>query len=327
MRIWLNRTAMAARGITVADIEKTLLSENVENPGGRIESSEREFVVRLKRQYYTAEDFRNMVLKRNGDGDYIRLGDVASVAVDSRNQRQLFTANKQPMIGIGIYKQSTANTLTVSSGARALIRELEKNLPEGMAMRVLRDESRFINASIAEVEDSLIVSAILVLLIIFLFLGSLRASVIPALTVPISLIAHEHAGLQRESADPAGSCAGDRDGGGRHHCRIGEHPPQNRRRRASASGVGARFRPGGFRRDRNDSRACRRIHADLPVDGKDRQTVYRVCGGDDGVGLFFQRGSADADSDALFQIVEKQEQRILSCPRGGLVPRLERMAL
>ena len=189
MRIWLNRTAMAARGITVADIEKTLLSENVENPGGRIESSEREFVVRLKRQYYTAEDFRNMVLKRNGDGDYIRLGDVASVAVDSRNQRQLFTANKQPMIGIGIYKQSTANTLTVSSGARSLIRELEKNLPEGMAMRVLRDESRFINASIAEVEDSLIVSAILVLLIIFLFLGSLRASVIPALTVPISLIA------------------------------------------------------------------------------------------------------------------------------------------
>ena len=131
----------------------------------------------------------------------------------------------------------------------------------------------------------------------------------------------------RESADPAGSCAGDRDGGGRHHCRIGEHPPQNRRRRASASGVGARFRPGGFRRDRNDSRACRRIHADLPVDGKDRQTVYRVCGSDDGVGLFFQRGSADADSDALFQTVEKQEQRILSCPRGGLVPRLERMAL
>ena len=189
MRIWLNRTAMAARGITVADIESTLLSENVENPGGRIESTEREFVVRLKRQYATAEDFRNMVLKRSGDGEYIRLGDVASVVVDSRNQRQLFTANKQPMIGIGIYKQSTANTLTVSSGARALIDELRKNLPEGMGMRILRDESKFINASIREVEDSLIVSAILVLLIIFLFLGSLRASVIPALTVPISLIA------------------------------------------------------------------------------------------------------------------------------------------
>lgn len=188
MRIWLKRTAMAARGITVGDIENTLKSENVENPGGRIESFEREFVVRLNRQYHTAEDFRAMVLKRSDDGNYIRLGDVADVVLGPRNTRQLFVTNKQPMIGIGIYKQSTANTLTVSSGAQALLQELQKTLPEGMELRTLRDESKFINASIDEVNQSLMISAGLVLLIIFLFLGSFRASLIPALTVPISLI-------------------------------------------------------------------------------------------------------------------------------------------
>lgn len=188
MRIWLNRTAMAARGITVADIEDTLQKENVENPGGRIESFEREFVVRLNRQYFTPEDFRAMVLKRSADGNYIRLGDVADVQLGPRNTRQLFTTNKQPMIGIGVYKQSTANTLTVSAGAKALLEDLRKNMPQGMEIRVLRDESKFINASIREVKESLIISAILVILIIFLFLGTVRASLIPALTVPISLM-------------------------------------------------------------------------------------------------------------------------------------------
>ncbi len=188
MRIWLNRTAMAARGITVGDIENALNAENVENPGGRIESSEREFVVRLNRQYHTPEDFRNMVLKRSTDGNYIRLGDVAEINLGPRNTRQLFTSNRQPMIGIGIYKQSTANTLTVSEGARVLLKDLEKTLPEGMELRILRDESKFINASIREVEESLLISAVLVLLIIFLFLGSFKASLIPALTVPISLV-------------------------------------------------------------------------------------------------------------------------------------------
>lgn len=188
MRIWLNRTAMAARGITVSDIEDTLEKENVENPGGRIESHEREFVVRLSRQYHTVDDFKSMVLKRSDDGNYIRLGDVADVQLGPRNTRQMFTANMQPMIGIGIYKQSTANTLTVSSGAQKLIRELQNNLPKGMSIRTLRDESKFINASIKEVRQSLMISAVLVILIIFLFLGTVRASLIPALTVPISLM-------------------------------------------------------------------------------------------------------------------------------------------
>lgn len=190
MRIWLNRQAMAARGVTVEDIINILESENVENPGGRIESSEREFTVRLRRQYATEDDFRNMVLKRDKEGNYVRLNDVAEVKIDSRRPRQNFMTNKEPMVGLGIYKQSKSNALVISDGVKKLVAELNRNgLPEGMELKVIRDEALFINASIQEVRDSLIVSAVLVLLIIFLFLGSMRASLIPAVTVPISLIA------------------------------------------------------------------------------------------------------------------------------------------
>lgn len=190
MRIWLNRQAMAARGVTAEDIISVLNSENVENPGGRIESSEREFTVRLKRQYATEKDFRDLVIKRDKAGDYVRLRDVAEVKIDSRRPRQNFMTNKEPMVGLGIHKQSKSNALVISDGVRKLVAELNKSgLPEGMQIKVIRDEALFINASIHEVRDSLIISAVLVLLIIFLFLGSFRASLIPAVTVPISLVA------------------------------------------------------------------------------------------------------------------------------------------
>ena len=99
MRIWLNRQAMAARGVTAEDVINVLNSENVENPGGRIESSEREFTVRLKRQYATEKDFRDLVIKRDKAGDYVRLRDVAEVKIDSRRPRQNFMTNKEPMVG------------------------------------------------------------------------------------------------------------------------------------------------------------------------------------------------------------------------------------
>ncbi len=190
MRIWLDRKAMAARGVTVEDIQDALNNENLENPGGRIESEDREFTVRIKRQYYTEDDFRKLILKRDKAGDYVRLSDVATVKLDSRRPRQNFMTNKEPMVGLGIYKQSKANALVISSGVKKLVAELNLNgLPKGMTLAVIRDEALFINESIKEVKDSLIISAVLVLAIIFIFLGSVRASLIPAVTVPISLIA------------------------------------------------------------------------------------------------------------------------------------------
>ena len=188
MRIWLDRQAMAAKNVTVDDIEKILESENVETPGGRIESNDREFVVRVARQYNTPEDFSRMVIFRNKQGDFVRLGDIAKVELGSRRQRQNFETNKEPMISIGVFKQSTANTLSVAKGAKKLVEEIRKDLPKDMSMVIRRDDSVFINASIDEVKDSLVIAAVLVLLIIFVFLGNVRALVIPAFTVPISLI-------------------------------------------------------------------------------------------------------------------------------------------
>ena len=196
MRIWLKPAAMAARGITVEDVETALLSENVEYPSGRIESEEREFTVRVARQYYKPDEFSRLVVKRQSDGDLIRLQDIADVRLEPKLTRSQYAFIDQSgaindgeaAVGLGIYRQSKGNTLVISEGAIKLVEEFNKTLPEGMSMFIRRDEALFINESIREVQDSLIVTAALVILIIFLFLGNIRASLIPAVTVPISLV-------------------------------------------------------------------------------------------------------------------------------------------
>ena len=196
IRIWLKPEAMAARGITVEDVEGALLTENVEYPAGRIESVEREFTVRVARQYFTADDFRRLVVKRQSSGDLIRMEDIADVRLEPRLTRSQYAfydhsgtiKDGEASIGLGIYRQSKGNSLVISKGATELVEEFSKRLPEGMTMFIRRDEALFINESIKEVKSSLLVSAVLVILTIFLFLGDLRAALIPAMTVPISLI-------------------------------------------------------------------------------------------------------------------------------------------
>lgn len=197
MRIWLKPASMAARGITVEDVEAALLAENVEYPAGRIESAEREFTVRVARQYFTADDFSRLVIKRQANGDLIRMSDIADVRLEpklTRSQYAYFDKSGaindgEAAIGLGIYRQSKGNALIISKGANRLIKQFNKTLPEGMSMFVRRDEALFINESINEVKESLLVSSVLVVLTLFMFLGNLRASIIPAMTVPISLVA------------------------------------------------------------------------------------------------------------------------------------------
>jgi multidrug efflux pump len=197
MRIWLKPAAMAARGITVEDVETALLSENVEYPSGRIESAEREFTVRVTRQYYKAEEFSQLVVKRQANGDLIRMEDIADVRLEPKLTRSQYVFldetgsvhEGESAVALGIYRQSKGNTLTISAGTKELVKEFSKKLPEGMSMFIRRDEADFINASISEVKSTLVVTAVLVILIIFLFLGNIRAAMIPAVTVPISLIA------------------------------------------------------------------------------------------------------------------------------------------
>jgi len=189
MRIWLDRKALAARGLTVDDVENTLRRENVELPAGRVESVEREFVVRIVRTYRQPGDFNQMVLKRGEGGSLVRLGEVARVELGAEDERSELRGNGIPMVGIGVIKQSTANTLAVARGVKDEIPKIEPTLPKGMTLKVRYDTSLFIEEAIHEVYLTLGVTIVLVILVIYAFLGSLRATIIPAVTVPISLVA------------------------------------------------------------------------------------------------------------------------------------------
>lgn len=189
MRIWLDRQALAARQLTVEDIETALRNENVELPAGQIQAQMRDFTVRVKRLFTTEEDFKNLVVRRGNDGYLIRLKDVARVEVAPVEERGFFRGNGIPMVGIGIIKQSTANTLKVAELAREKMREINQSLPEGMAIDQSYDSSVFISKSIEEVYKTLMIAIGMVILVIFLFLGNFRAMLIPAITVPVSLIA------------------------------------------------------------------------------------------------------------------------------------------
>ncbi len=189
MRIWLSRINLAAHGLTVEDIENALGAENIELPAGRLESQDREFSLRVKRGYRTPDDFRGLVVTRGPDGHHVKLGDVARIEVASATLRDSFTADGQNMVGIGVSRQSTANTLKMIKGVKAVIQDMQPDLPKGMEMIVLRDSSVFIDAAVREVLISLVLAVALVVGIIFLFLGSVRAALIPAVTVPLSLVA------------------------------------------------------------------------------------------------------------------------------------------
>ncbi|TMO81189.1 multidrug transporter AcrB [Pseudoalteromonas sp. S3776] len=188
MKIWLNRQAMAARGITSSDIENTLRSENVELPAGEIESIDRDFTVRTARSYKDQRDFQNLVIKRGEDGYLVRLGEVADVQLEAADDESLFRGNGRNMIGLGIVKQAKANTLTVVDNARSELKKIKRNLPEGTTIQDSYDSSVFIKESISEVYSTLAISMGLVVLIIFIFLGNIRATLIPAVTVPVALV-------------------------------------------------------------------------------------------------------------------------------------------
>ena len=189
MRVWLDRKALAARGLTVADVENALRAENVELPAGSVESRTRQFSVRVERAFSAPEQFARLVIAQGEDGYLVRLGDVARVELGTEEDRTFFRGNGVPMVGLGIIKQSTANTISVAEAAKAEMERLNPTLPEGMQIKQSYDTSVFIKGAIKEVYKTLGVAIALVVLVIFLFLGSLRAMLVPAVTVPVSLIA------------------------------------------------------------------------------------------------------------------------------------------
>jgi multidrug efflux pump len=189
MRVWLDREALAARQLTVNDIENALRRENVEFPAGRIESREREFTLRTRTSMESAEDFRQLVIGRSRDGYLVRLGDVADVRLAAEDQRNLARANGLPGISLGIIPNSKANVLEVSQAVRSEIERVNLSLPDDIRGEVNLDFSVFVEQSMKKVVFVLLETLLIVLIVIFVFLGTVRATIIPAVTIPISLLA------------------------------------------------------------------------------------------------------------------------------------------
>jgi len=189
MRVWLNPPRLAAYRLTPRDVEAALRSQNVELPAGRLESAQQNLSLRVNRAYTTPADFRALVIGRGADGYLVRLGDVARIEEAAENPYTAFRFNGEQGVGLGIIRQSGANTLEVAKAAKAAVTGLQKDLPPGVEILTGSDTSLFIEQAIKGVWHTLLEAAVLVTVVIFLFLGSWRATLIPAITVPICLTA------------------------------------------------------------------------------------------------------------------------------------------
>jgi hydrophobe/amphiphile efflux-1 (HAE1) family protein len=188
MRLWLNPKQMAARNITALDIEQALRRQNVEIPSGRIEGKMNEYPIRTLGRLQTPQEYEDLVIRRNEDGSQIRLKEVGYAEIGAESDRTVTRFNGQPAVSLGISKTSGANLLEVAEAVKAKIQELSKNFPEGMAYTIAVDDSDFVQIAIDEVWHSLFLAIAFVILVIFVFLRSWRATLIPALTIPVSLI-------------------------------------------------------------------------------------------------------------------------------------------
>ena len=189
MRVWLDRGALAARQIAVTDIEAALRNENVELPAGRIESLQREFTLRTDTSLRNEQDFRNLVVGRGADGYLVRLGDVATVQLAAENERSGASVDGGPAILMPLVPLSTANVLEVANAAKAALERIRTTLPDDITADVNIDNSVFIRESMKKVLLALVETLAIVLVVIFLFLGSVRATLIPAATIPVSIFA------------------------------------------------------------------------------------------------------------------------------------------
>jgi len=187
MRIWLDPLQMASYKLTAQDVENAVRNENSEIPGGRIEGDQREFSVRTRGDLSTPEEFGSIIISQKGN-DVVRLHDIADVKVGAEDERTLARYNGIPAVGLGIVKQSKASTIDVANEVRKSLPDLISLLPEGTKINVAYDGSIFINESISEVQETLIIALVLVMIIVLSFLKSFRATIIPTVAIPVSII-------------------------------------------------------------------------------------------------------------------------------------------
>jgi multidrug efflux pump len=187
MRVWLDPDKMAAHGVTVQDVEDSLRKQNLEVPSGRIESAQREFNVTARTDLNTVPQFADISL-RSANGYTVRLRDVARVEEAAASERSRVRLNGVPSISTGVIRNATANPLEVSAGVRAVMPLIQRDLPPSVTVVQANDNSVFIDRSIKSVYETVAEAVVLVALVVFVFLRTLRASIIPLVTIPVSLV-------------------------------------------------------------------------------------------------------------------------------------------
>jgi multidrug efflux pump len=188
MRVWLSAAELSARGLTVQDVQQAIRSRNVEVPAGRIESARREFTVRSLGELKTPEQFSDLVVS-NTEGVLVKLRDLGRVELGAEDDRSALRFNGTSAVAIGVIRQSKANIIQVADAIRNELPKIQESLPPGVKLNVAFDESIFVSRSIREAQETLIIAAALVVIIIFIFLRNLRATIIPGLAIPTSIVA------------------------------------------------------------------------------------------------------------------------------------------
>ena len=187
MRVWLDRDRLASYRLTPVDVEDALRRGNVEIPSGRIESSNREFSVVSQTDLMRVNEFEDIAI-RNSAGYTVRIKDVARVEVAPANERTIVRFNGKNAVSLGVIKQATANPLTLAQAVREVLPKLKAELPAGVSVDIANDTTVFIERSIESVWRTIGESIVLVAVLILFFLRSVRASIIPLVTIPVCLI-------------------------------------------------------------------------------------------------------------------------------------------
>ena len=188
MRVWLSASELSARGLTVQDVQAAIRSRNVEVPAGRIESARREFTVRSLGELKSPEEFGNLVVSNTG-GVLVKLKELGKVELGPEDERSALRFKGTPAVAIGVIRQSKSNIISVADAIRKELPAIQASLPPGVSLNPAFDQSIFVKRSIKEAEETLLIAALLVVIIIFLFLRNLRATIIPGLAIPTSIVA------------------------------------------------------------------------------------------------------------------------------------------
>ena len=187
MRLWLDPTKLAAHGLTPVDVKNAITKENVELPSGSIEGNTVELTLRTMGQMHTADEFNNIILKKNG-GNIIRISDVGRAELGPADIKSYMKMNGVPMVGVAVIPQPGANHIEIADAVYTRMEQMKKDLPDDVGYTYGFDSTKFIRASIDEVKSTIYEAFILVIIIIFLFLRDWRVTLVPCIVIPVSLI-------------------------------------------------------------------------------------------------------------------------------------------